>query len=1073
VNGPCLLPYTPIMAVCPNCRGQNSTEARFCQFCANPLTPGASPREIRKIVTVVFADVAGSTGLGERMDPEALRHVMGRYFDAVKAAIERHGGTVEKFIGDAVMAVFGVPALHEDDALRAVRAAVEMRESLTSLNAELVRDHGVTLAMRTGVNTGEVVAGDPSAGQRLVTGDAVNTAARLEETAQPGEILVGGSTIRLVADAVVMEPVEPLSVKGKRDPVPAFRLLSVAPEAYGFARRFDSALVGRARQLAALDWTFQSVVLDRAPHLFTVLGAAGVGKTRLGMEFLLGIESPATVLRSRCLTYGEGIALWPVVEMLRQAAGVGEADPPGALRRRLRALLKSDPEADRVTERLVDLLGAPSTGGVLEESFWAVRRLLETLASRRPVVFVIDDLNWGEPALFELVEHIADYSREAPILLLCLARPELLDRRPAWGGGKLNASSLLLEPLSDAESEELVRNLLGITQIAEPLRTTIVRAAEGNPLFIEETLAVLVDEGRLVRADGRWIPAGDLSAVPVPPTMHALLSARIDLLGRQERRALECASVEGNVFHVDAVAELVGGEDRSGVHSALMSLMRKELIRPATGDVPGQAFRFHHQLVRDATYESVPKENRAMLHERFAARLERSAERTDGLEGILGYHLEQAFRLRAELGPVDEAGTELARRAAALLAISGRHARNRGEAPTAVNLLRRATWLSGPGDRDRARLLLDLGDSLLETGDLGEARPFLTEAMELAGAAEDRIVEEMAALSITEVRIQTEPSIDMDEVQMTSAKAIQMFEQLGDDAGLARAWYLMSEVHTLRLEAEEEREARERAVAHARKAGDGPTEYQAAWWLLVAIFAGPDAIDPMLERYAAVLEEAARYRSVEAMLLEARGVDAGMKGEFDRARSLVAAGRAILLELGLKLHWAVGSMPAAIIDLVAGAPDRAEAELSAGCRVLESAKETAGYSTAEGLLSIALIRLGRFEDARAAARTCRESSAAEDLASQRLWRVTEGVLAARDGDAEAALRLAGEAFELERKSPAFDSGESLLELAEMFRRVGQEPQAQRALEEAARLSERKGNVVTAGKARAALADLVR
>ena len=1021
----------------------------------------------------MFADVAGSTSLGERMDPETLRHLMGRYFDVMKAAIERHEGTVEKFIGDAVMAVFGVPRLHEDDALRAVRAAVEMREALTSLNVELVRDHGVALAIRTGVNTGEVVAGDLSTGQRMITGDAVNVAARLEESAKPDEILVGGPTVRLVRDAVVVEPVEPLSLKGKRDPMPAFRLLSVSAEPYGFARRFDSPMVGRDRQLAALEWTFESVVLDHAPHLFTVLGDAGVGKTRLANEFLLRVEGRATVLRSRCLSYGEGMTFWPVVEMLRQAAVVGEANPSVAIRDRLRSILERDPEVDRLTERLVDLVGVSRSRGVPEETFWAVRRFLENLATRRPVVFVIDDLNWGEPTLFDLVEYVADWSREVPLLLLCLARTELLDRRPGWGGGKLNASSMLLEPLSELGSEELIRNLLGTTEIAQPLRAEIVQAAEGNPLFVEEMLAVLVDEGRLIRADGRWIAAGD-SAVPVPPTMHALLSARIDLLGPEERNSLECASVEGSVFHVDAVAELAAPEDRSGVQQALTSLRRKELIRPVTAEEPGEVFRFRHQLVRDVTYESVPKEGRAVLHERIAAWLERgAADRVDGSEEILGYHLEQAFRLRAELGPVGEAAMELARKAAALLATSGRRARNRGDERGAVNLLRRAAWLSRPEDPSRVRLWLDLGDSLTEIGELEEARRLLTEAMELAGAAEDRIVQEMAALSIMKIRALTEPAIEMDEVQTTAAEAIRIFEELGDDAGLARAWRLMYEVHANRRELEQEREACERVVAYARRAEDGPTESEAAFWLVVTIFNGPDAIDPMLERYAAILGEAARFRRVEAMLLVARGVDAGIKGAFDQARTLVASGRAILLELGLELNWAGTMMPAAFIELVADAPDRAEAELSAGCRVLESAGETSAYSTAEGYLSSALLRMERFEDARVAARICRESAAAEDLDSQKIWRVTDAVLAAREGDAETAVRLAGEAFELERDSPGMTSGDVLLELAEVFRALGSTQHAQAALEEAVRVSERTGNVVTAGKAESALAELVR
>ncbi|HEY7283157.1 MAG TPA: adenylate/guanylate cyclase domain-containing protein, partial [Actinomycetota bacterium] len=415
---------------CPSCGRENPEGFAFCGFCGAALD-AAPPqgREVRKTVTIVFSDVTGSTELGERLDPETLRRVMSRYFDAMRAVIERHGGTVEKFIGDAVMAVFGIPVLHEEDALRGVRAAWEMREELAALNEQLRPERGVTIAVRTGVNTGEVVAGDPASGQTLVTGDTVNTAARLEQAAAPGEILLGDVTYRLVRDAVEVETVEPLELKGKAEPVPAHRLLDVAPEAAGHARHLDSPMVGRNRELSLIRESFDRAVSERECHLFTLLGAAGVGKSRLVEEFI-GATSGATVLRGRCLPYGEGITFYPVADVVRQA--MGEHDMGSGVD----ALIEDEERAPMVVERLAAVLGEDSAAGIgTEEMFWAVRTLFEGIAHRNPLVVVFDDIHWGEPTFLDLVDHVAGWSRDAPILLLCVARPELLDVRPTWGGG--------------------------------------------------------------------------------------------------------------------------------------------------------------------------------------------------------------------------------------------------------------------------------------------------------------------------------------------------------------------------------------------------------------------------------------------------------------------------------------------------------------------------------------------------------------------------------------------------------------------------------------------------------------
>src|ERR671918_1025067 len=448
------------MRICPACGHKNSDRAKFCEECAAPLDVAPAAREQRKTVTVIFCDVTGSTALGESTDPEALRALLARYFERMKRVVERHGGTVEKFIGDAVMAVFGIPQVHEDDALRACRAAGEIREAVAALSKELERDLGTTIEVRVGVNTGEVVAGDPAAGQALVTGDAVNVAARLEQAAQPGQILIGRSTFDLSRDALVADPIEPLALRGKTDAVAAYDLAEVHPTAPAFARRLDSPLVGREDQLRLLREAFDRAVSEPACHLLTILGPAGVGKSRLVEEFLADVAD-ARVLRGRCLPYGEGITFFPVVEVLKQAADIADFEDPAETERKICALVEGDEHGSLVCARIGQLLGLAEGEAVPEETLWAIRRFLEALARGGPLVVVFDDIHWGEGTFLDLIEYVAEWTRDAPVVLVCPARPELLDARPGWAGGKPNASTIVLEPLPNEESERLLTNLLG------------------------------------------------------------------------------------------------------------------------------------------------------------------------------------------------------------------------------------------------------------------------------------------------------------------------------------------------------------------------------------------------------------------------------------------------------------------------------------------------------------------------------------------------------------------------------------------------------------------------------------
>ncbi|HET7515651.1 MAG TPA: adenylate/guanylate cyclase domain-containing protein, partial [Gaiella sp.] len=535
------------MAVCATCGRESPDDFGFCPGCGASL--GAAPREFRKVVTVLFCDLAGSTAMGERSDPEALRALMNRYYDTARGVLERHGGTVEKFVGDAVMAVFGIPVASEDDALRATRAAVELRDVV----------HELGLHARIGVNTGAVVAGE---GETLVTGDAVNVAARLEQAAGEGEILLGEDTLRLVRDAVTADGLE-LTLKGKSEPVPAYRLRTLDVQAVGVARRLERPMVGRERERARLRADFDDVVATRSCRLFTLIGPAGIGKSRLVADFLEHVGDHATVAGGRALSYGEGITYWPLVEMLVQLG----IEPSEALR------------------------SSPA------ETQLATRALLEERAVERPLVLVVDDLHWAEEPMLDLIGHVVDWSRAAPILVLCVARPELLDIRPGWGGGKLNATSILLEPLPDSEARRLADGLLLDVELDVETRARILATADGNPLFLEE-MAALARE-----ADG---------TVDVPPTIRALLQARLDALNDDERVVVERGAVEGQIFHRAAVTALAPASPRVDVPHQLLSLVRKEVVRPDQAVIAGDdAFRFRHLLIRDTAYEGLPKAVRA------------------------------------------------------------------------------------------------------------------------------------------------------------------------------------------------------------------------------------------------------------------------------------------------------------------------------------------------------------------------------------------------------------------------------------------------------------------------------
>jgi class 3 adenylate cyclase/DNA-binding SARP family transcriptional activator len=902
-------------------------------------------RPSRKVVTVLFIDMTGSTALGEELDPEVLHGVIGRCFEEIRATIERHGGTVAKFTGGAVMAVFGIPRVREDDALRAVRSAAEIRQTLPAV-AEHV---GVGLRFRTGVNTGLVLVGE---GENVAIGDAVNVAARLEQAARPDEILLGLETLRLVRDAVRVEPLAPLALKGKSRPVTAFRLLDVDPHSPAFLRRFDVPLVGRARELGLLRDAWDRAVAESGCHLFTLLGAAGVGKSRLVAE-LLSALGDVWVLSGRCLHYGEGITFWPLQEAL---AIVGEP-------------------TERVLQRL-------KSGGAAtpEELFFEVRRSLESLAAERPVILHVDDLQWAEPTLLDLLDHIVDLSRGAPILLLCAGRPELLEDRPGWGGGKLNATSLLLEPLTTRECEALLDSLGDGLDLEA--RARVVLASDGNPLFLQEMAALARETG----------------TVAVPATIQALLAARLEGLEVEEREALEHGAIEGEVFHRAAVLALSSERTETKVDLQLAGLVRKELIRPHPATIQGEyAFRFRHLLIRDAAYDALPKARRADLHEKFARWLEQAVIDLVELDEIAGWHLEQTLRCQRELG--QRPNEALGRDAADHLHTAGRRARERRDVPAAKHLLERARALAQEGDTRRALIAADLAEVLVEAGELASADQLLTDI------ERDSDVSAVAALTRFEWMMSARPRGSTRAIASRLPGLLKHFARVGDERSLARAHMVAYFPHWLRARWAAAGDEFRLAAQHARNAGDdGLWERALAGYVATLQYGRADPRTTAQELDAIEREQPGSYLMASVDLM--RGELARRNGNYSEARRLAKRASERLRSLGLPEMEAGCEAGLGDLELSAGDPTAALAALQRSDAILAQLGERGLRSTTQALLSQAYCRLGNTAAADAAIERSEELGDPDDVVN---LIITHGVRAQRalgDGDGEAAERWA-------------------------------------------------------------------
>ena len=1086
----------PETVLCPNCGEENPGRFRMCGFCGTSLVgaaaaPGANPaavvaapppaaapptagvgpagthlpaQEVRKFVTLVFSDLKDSTALTASIDAEAMNEIKARYFTSMAADIERHGGRVEKNIGDAIMAVFGLVRAREDDALRAVRAAVAMKETLTSLNEELKRFYGVTLTNRTGVNTGEIVANtDPEATQNLATGDAVNVAARLEQNAPANEILIGEMTHELVRAHVEVEALE-LQLKGKSEPVPAYRIIGLrsgpAPETTA-----DAPFVGREYELDLLRGAFAKVETSSASGLVTVIGDAGVGKTRLIGDFLGGVADRATVLRGRCLAYGDGITFWPLLEVVRAAARIGEDDSAEIARGRIATLIAtSDPDRDRIVDRVASAIGLSSTAFPVAELFWGARKLLETQAAERPLVMVIDDIHSAEETFLDFLAHVVESVREAPILVLCSARPDLLDEHPDWSG-RAGGEHIDLKPLEAAHVEALIDRMLGDAELSPETRDKVIAAAEGNPLYVEQMVSMLRDHGAV---------GGD---VVVPPTIHALLAARLDNLTREERAVVDPASVIGLVFPGPAIEELVPDLLRSTVPGHLSDLDRKQFVHPLAADGEDPAYRFHHILVRDAAYQSLLKRARATLHERFvdwAERVNRERDRETEFEEILGYHLEQAVRYRSELGPLDEQGLEIADRAATKLSSAGRRAFSRGDTPAACNLLRRAVALLPPDELGRVLLQTELADALMEEGGFDEAGTVLGEAAEAAERLGDGRLVAYATLGRRTLELHVSTGGGIGDILADAGRSIAAFEAVGDRAGLARAWRLLMLVHGTGGAYDEAAAAAKRVVDNARAAGDARLATRGAIGYAVSALRGPTPATEALRRCEQLAVDVAGDRKAEAVIFGVLAWLNAMRGKFDEARALYGKARSMLHDLGPSVTAASTSTESSRVELLAGDLAAAERELRRDHASLTELGEQYYLSTVTAYLAGVMEARGELAEAEALSHSAEELADDDDVLSQVAWRGARARVLASTGRLDEAERLAAEAVALAAQTVDISlHGDALVDLGIVLRRGGRDDEAETAWQAAVEIYERKEDIVSAGRARALLAESVR
>lgn len=1040
----------PLARSCPACDSQLPPTAKFCGECGTALTPGlaAPPASVapvsavvRKQVTALFADLAGSTAFAERVDPEAARASLAPYFEILRSAIEDHGGTVAKFLGDGVLALFGVPEVAEDDALRAVAAGVDLQYRFRSFADAIRERHGVEVGLRIGVNSGELVVGDDD---EEMVGDVLNTASRLEAACTPGQVLVGEETWRLTRSVVAYEVLGEVRVKGKSDAIATFQVLD-----RGGVRDELTPFVGRAAELAALRGLFAEVETGSRARLATVLGAPGVGKTRLAQELRAECGARAFDLR---LERRGSTTFTPIADLLREVTGSGSVEE-------IAGLVEGLPDAERLGLVLASLLGhgEPRT---TEESFWAVRRLLELLAAAGPVIVVVDDIQWAEPLFWDLLEHLVEWTA-GPVLLVALARPELRELRPdLTQPGRRVSVALALEGLDAATTRQLAARMLGSDELPAELADRLPESTEGNPLFVRELVQMLVGDGVLVRDGDRWRLTIDAGAIEVPPTILSLLASRVERLADDERQVVELASVVGTEFDRGTIEAIAAEDVVARLGGLIDRLRRKDVIEPTgawSGDHP--VYRFHHVLIRDAAYRRLLKATRAELHERVGRHLDATAVPDDELAVIVAHHFEQVHRYRSELGTVDAATRSLAAVASARLQSAAELALSREDLTSAGRCVLRALPLIGDdagGQRDE--LLLIGCEALLSSGDVASGAPLVDE---LAHRSSDARLGAWAECFRAQLWSLTDTDRLTDAGEIAAAAADRL-AALGDDPGVAKARLVRASCLARLGRVGDCETELDLALSAARAAGDRRRTVAVLGAAPLAVLWGPSTVARAGGRCLDVLRLlriTTASPAVEATSIRCQGVLEALRGRFDSARSKLEASRRTARDLGLRQGLCETDLFAGFVELLAGDPVAAEPHLRAAQGGLGRLGIGADAGYAGALLARSLLLQGRIDEADELA------SHALDTAGQNLQTAiaSRAVLAevrAQQGRHDDAHLLIAEAIATAEGTDAtLDRALTLLAAARVATAAGDETTARGWLAKASHLLHTKGAVL--------------
>ena len=1016
-----------------------------------PVSATGPHRESRRTVTALVCDFGVSSVEGT-LDAEVRRRVLGRCVEATTPVLASFGGAVETFVGDLMLAVFGIPAVHEDDAVRAARAAAEVRRALQPLQGELRSHWGATLSPRFGISTGEVLTSDGTAGSVLLSGAVADAASSLREVAGTDEILIGEATWELARGAVQAERVSRPPLPGLERSAAAWRMIDISDSSPAISRRRDTPFFGRTEELDQLRAAYERACSEMVPRMVTVLGDPGMGKSRLADEARRSLFADAQVLVGRCHPYGEGATFAALREIVSQLLDGGEPET-------LSVQVADERDGVRVAEMVGALLGLGPMSARLDEGFWAVRRLCEALSRRRPLVLILEDVHWADATMLDLIEYVAEMACEAPLFLLCLARPELLEGHPRWGG-RAGGTIIILEPLTAADTSALADWLARDAGSAYRISAQVVEASQGNPLFAEQLVAML--------AEGN--SPGD--EPPLPRTVNAVIAARLEFLDPAEQLALQYASALGERFAAAPVAALVPPEVHAALDQHLRALVQKQFLRPAR--LPGghDGFRFRHVLVRAAAYRRLPKDQRADIHERYAEFLgplpagEVSTEQAE----LLGHHFERAHAYRSQLSSDDAHVSYLADRAAGYLAAAGAAAFARADWRAADQFLGRAIALMAANDARRPALLYDRGTSLMSLGRMAEADSVLTLAIRAGELADDLPSQWRARLDHAVVRSAIDPpGVSLLRNERLAREAIRVLKLCNDNRGIARAWIVLGQIEEMRGQARRQ----ERVAAQILKfAHLGGTYREVAWGrycLAAAILVGPTPVKAGVARCEELVARD-ELRIGDIGLLSSSALLRAMQGQFDLGRQLIAEVRDFVEHVGHK-NPLVGVMCVrGELELLAADPAAAETVLrQAHLLAAETGSATYRAESAR-LLARAMLWQGRVAQAQEFAGLVRGFAPPESLPEQARWRSIQSAIDAVRGESDEAVALATAADKILRSTDLLTlRAEVLTDLATALAVRGDDAKASEAARLATEFYEHKGDIIRADRTRRAFA----